>query len=247
MNIVLIPARSGSKGVPGKNIAQLKGHPLIAYSIAAAKLAGVERVLISTDSKEYAEIARYYGAEVPFLRPAELSTDRSTDYEFMRHAMEWIRDNEGIEPEYWLHIRPTTPLRDPIILKQAIKAIKNHPQATSLRSGHEAPESPFKWLMKNEKGYFMGLCEDLTPEKVNLPRQSFPPVYVPNGYVDIVRISHVLKNTTLHGDKMLVFETPPVAEIDTKEDFEYVDYKMKNISSPLTEYLSRTISKGINN
>ena len=243
--IAVIPARSGSKGVPGKNIAKLNGHPLIAYSIAAAKLAGVERVLVSTDSKEYADIAQHYRAEVPFLRPAELSTDHSTDYEFMRHAMEWIIENERIEPPYWLHLRPTTPLRDPSILKEAIKSIKNHPQATSLRSGHEAPESPFKWLMMDKKGYFIGLREDLTPEKVNLPRQSFPPVYIPNGYIDIVRASHVLKNRTLHGEKMLIFKTPPVIEIDTKEDFEYVNYKVKNICTPLMEYLAKNFSKGV--
>ena len=100
--------------------------------------------------------------------------------------------------------------------------------------------------MKDETGYFMGLREDLTSEKVNLPRQSFPPVYIPNGYIDIVRISHVFKKQTLHGNKMLIFETPQVVEIDTKEDFEYIDYKMKNISTSLTEYLSHTTSKGIN-
>ena len=236
--IAIIPARGGSKGIPHKNIIELNGHPLLAYSIAAAKLAGVERVLISTDSKEYAEIAKHYGAEVPFLRPDELSNDQSTDYDFMRHAMEWIRDNEGIEPEYWLHIRPTTPLRDPIILKQAIKTIKNDPNATSVRSGHEAPESPFKWLMKDENGYFIGLRKDLTSEKVNLPRQSFPYVYVPNGYIDIARISHVLKSKTLHGNRMIVFETPPIDEIDTKEDLEYVKFKIKNNSSLLAEFFS---------
>ena len=236
--IAIIPARGGSKGVPHKNIIELNGHPLLAYSIAAAKLAGVERVLISTDSEEYAEIAKHYGAEVPFLRPDELSNDQSTDYDFMRHAMEWVRANEGIEPEYWLHIRPTTPLRDPIVLKQAIKTIKNDPNATSVRSGHEAPESPFKWLMKDEKGYFIGLRKDLTSEKVNLPRQSFPHVYVPNGYIDIARISHVLKSKTLHGNRMIVFETPPIDEIDTKEDLEYVKFKIKNNSSLLTEFFS---------
>jgi N-acylneuraminate cytidylyltransferase len=236
--IAIIPARGGSKGVPHKNIIELNGHPLLAYSIAAAKLAGVERVLISTDSEEYAEIAKHYGAEVPFLRPDELSNDQSSDYDFMRHAMEWVRANEGIEPEYWLHIRPTTPLRDPVVLKQAIKTIKNDPNATSVRSGHEAPESPFKWLMKDEKGYFIGLRKDLTSEKVNLPRQSFPHVYVPNGYIDIARISHVLKSETLHGNRMIVFETPPIDEIDTKEDLEYVKFKIKNNPSLLTEFFS---------
>lgn len=239
--LAIIPARGGSKGVPHKNIIELNGHPLLAYGIAAAKLAGVERVLISTDSKEYAEIAKHYGAEVPFLRPVQLSTDQSTDYDFMRHAMEWVRDNEGIEPEYWMHVRPTTPLRDPTVLKEAIQLIKSDSKATSLRSGHEAQESPFKWLMKDEKGYFVGLRKDLTSEKVNLPRQSFPCVYVPNGYIDIARISHVLKSKTLHGNRMIVFETPPIDEIDTKEDFDYVEYKTKKKPSKLIEYLSQKL------
>ena len=111
--LAIIPARSGSKGVPGKNIAILGGHPLIAFSIVAAKLAGIERVLVSTDSEEYARMAKQYGAETPFLRPAEISSDQSTDFEFMRHAMDWMVDKENLAPEYWLHLRPTTPFRDP--------------------------------------------------------------------------------------------------------------------------------------
>ena len=88
--IAIIPARSGSKGVPGKNIALLGGYPLIAYSIAAAKLSGIDRVLVSTDSEEYALITRRYGAETPFVRPDEISSDQSTDFEFMRHAIDWM-------------------------------------------------------------------------------------------------------------------------------------------------------------
>ena len=86
--LAIIPARSGSKGVPGKNIALLGGHPLIAFSIAAAKLAGIERVIVSTDSEEYASVAMRYKAEIPFMRPAEISSDQSTDFEFMRYAMD---------------------------------------------------------------------------------------------------------------------------------------------------------------
>ncbi len=144
--IAIIPARSGSKGVPGKNIALLGGHPLIAFSIAAAKLAGIERVLVSTDSEEYASVAMRYKAEIPFMRPAEISSDQSTDFEFMRHAMDWMVEKENSASEYWLHLRPTTPLRDPQILKDALELIQQHPEASSLRSGHEVPESPFKWF-----------------------------------------------------------------------------------------------------
>ena len=235
--LAIIPARSGSKGVPGKNIALLGGHPLIAFSIAAAKLAGIERVLVSTDSEEYASVAMRYKAEIPFMRPAEISSDQSTDFEFMRHAIDWMIDKEKTVPEFWVHLRPTTPFRDPQILKDALELIQQHPEASSLRSGHEVPESPFKWFLKDDEGFFKGLREDLTPEEVNLPRQTFPKMYNPNGYVDIVRSSHVLHNTTLHGEKMLVFESPQCVEIDKQEDFEYQKYQILKHGSPMQDYL----------
>jgi N-acylneuraminate cytidylyltransferase len=184
-------------------------------------------------------MAKQYGAETPFLRPAEISSDQSTDFEFMRHAMEWVSQHESSAPEYWLHLRPTTPLREPQILKNAIELIQQHPEASSLRSGHEVPESPFKWFLKDEDGFFKGLRDDLNPEKVNLPRQMFPKMYNPDGYVDIVRSSHVLHNTTLHGEKMLVFESPQCEEIDKQEDFEYLEYQFRRHGSQLQEYLKQ--------
>jgi N-acylneuraminate cytidylyltransferase len=234
--IAIIPARSGSKGVPDKNIRLLGGHPLIAYSIAAAKLTGIDRVLISTDSKQYAEIATKYGAEAPFLRPAKLADDESTDYEFMQHAMTWMAKTEGEVAEYWVHLRPTTPLRDPSVLKEAANCLQKHPEAHSLRSAHPAPESPFKWFLRGSSGYFQGLREDLTPEKVNLPRQFFPTMYVPDGYVDIVRLSWVLAQPNLHGNHMYVFESPVCTEIDISKDFEFLEYQL-NSSHLLKKYL----------
>ena len=104
----IIPARSGSKGVKDKNIRCLDGYPLLAFSIAAArKCPEVSRVIVSTDSEHYASIARYYGAEAPFLRPEAISGDKSTDIEFMEHAIGWLSENEGTLPEYFLHLRPT--------------------------------------------------------------------------------------------------------------------------------------------
>ena len=155
--IAIIPARSGSKGVPDKNIKLLGRYPLIAYSIAAAKLAGIPRVIVSTDSEQYAEIAKRYGAEVPFLRPVELSEDNSTDYELMLHAMTWLSREEGEIAEFWVHLRPTTPLRVPKILKDAMICIQVHQEAHSLRSAHQAPESPFKWFLRDQAGFFEGL------------------------------------------------------------------------------------------
>lgn len=236
--VAIIPARSGSKGVPGKNINPLGGFPLIAYSIAIAKMIpDIDRVIVSTDSEEYANIARQYGAEVPFLRPQSISEDKSSDLDFMLHAMQWFQENEKESFEFWMHLRPTTPLRAPEVVQAAIDLMLKSPEATSLRSGHLAPESPFKWFMKDEKDYFVGLKEDFTPASVNLPRQSFPPVYVPDGYVDIVRSSCVLSTNSLHGDKMLVFESPVCSEIDTQDDFNYIEYQLKKESPAIFKFL----------
>lgn len=237
--IAIIPARSGSKGVPGKNINLLGGIPLFAYSILAAKMIPeVERVIVSTDSKEYAELANQFGAETPFIRPDDISGDKSSDLDFFIHALEWFKLNEGAIPDYLLHLRPTTPLRNPAIMSEAVNLFLTKKDASSLRSGHAAPESPFKWFLKDDQGYFKGLRDDLTPEKVNLPRQMFPSVYVPDGYIDIVRSTVILNNNSLHGDKMLVFESPHCVEVDTLEDFKYLEYQIHKDGSPILEYFN---------
>ncbi|PYR99017.1 MAG: cytidylyltransferase, partial [Acidobacteria bacterium] len=136
----LIPARGGSKGVPKKNIKLLGGYPLIAYSIAAAKLCPlVDRIVVSTDSEDIANISKKYGADVPFLRPAELATDSSPDRDFILHALAYFERQERNTPEYIVHLRPTTPLRDPALMAEAIECIRNNSEATSLRSAHPAP------------------------------------------------------------------------------------------------------------
>ena len=109
--VAIIPARSGSKGVKNKNVRCLQGYPMISYSIVAARMSNsINRVIVSTDSERYGRIAQYYGAEVPFLRPAELALDMSSDIEFMEHAINWLYENEGFVPEYFVHLRPTYPL-----------------------------------------------------------------------------------------------------------------------------------------
>lgn len=236
--IAIIPARSGSKGVPGKNIKLLGGIPLFAFSIIAAKMMpSVSRVIVSTDSEEYAQIAKKYGAEVPFLRPNEISGDKSTDFDLFLHALNWFKENENFIPEYIIHLRPTTPLRNPQMMEEAVKLFfENKNLASSLRSGHSAPESPYKWFLKDDNNYFKGLRDDLTPEKVNLPRQSFPSVYIPDGYIDILKSSVILTTGTLHGDKMLVFESPFCVEVDTKDDFEYLEFQIKKEGSPIINF-----------
>ena len=234
--IAIIPARSGSKSLIDKNIKLLSGHPLIAYSIAAARLSRkIERIIVSTNSEKYADIARRYGAEVPFIRPDRYSKDTSTDRDFLIHAMKWIKDNEHNEPEYWVHLRPTTPLRIPKIIDDAINIIKDDGSSTSLRSGHKAPESPLKWFVKSDK-YFKGLVDN---EKYNLHKESFEQVYIPDGYVDIVKASYMLKNKKIHGDQMLCFESPVCTEVDSTEEFDYIQYQINKNESLLLDHLNK--------
>jgi CMP-N,N'-diacetyllegionaminic acid synthase len=233
--IAIIPARSGSKSIVDKNIKLLSGHPLIAYSIAAAKLSKkIDRVIISTNSETYAQIAKNYGAEVPFIRPNIFSTDESTDRDFLVHAMNWLNENEGSLPEYWVHLRPTTPLREVKVLDNAIDLIHNENGSSSLRSAHKAPESPLKWLVKNGK-YYIGMLEN---EDYNLPKEAFDQFYIPDGYVDIVRASFMMKNEKIHGDKMIGFESPVCSEVDSPEEFSYIQYQLDKYNSELLNYLN---------
>lgn len=236
----IIPARGGSKGVPRKNIRLLKGFPLIAYSIAAAKLSKhTERVIVSTESSEIAEIAQQYGAEVPFIRPAEFAQDRSPDIDFIQHAINWFAQHETIIPDLFVHLRPTTPLRDPLLIDQAIEEIIGNDKATALRSAHELAEPPQK-MFAIDNGYLTGFFpDDPRPEYYNLPRQVFPKAYHPNGYVDIIRTDYVTKTGSLHGPRMLGFVTPVTIEIDNPEDFSQIEYTLDKGSHPLHDYLTQ--------
>ena len=225
--IAIIPARGGSKGIPKKNIIDLAGFPLIAYSIVAAKLSRIiDRIIVSTDSREIAEIAKRYGAEVPFLRPKKFAKDTSHDIEFVQHVLNWLQNNEGYQPEYLVNLRPTTPLRGPELIDEAIKKILKNKRATSLRSAHELSESPYKFFeIKNS--FFVGLFpNDSRIEYHNLPRQIFSPVYHPNGYVDIVKSQVVIDTNTLYGSKIFPFITPVVGELDIPEDLDYIKFNL---------------------
>ena len=234
----IIPARGGSKGVPKKNIRPLAGYPLIAYSALAGKLAGnIDRVIVSTDSQEIADAAAAYGAEVPFLRPAELAGDKSTDMEFFLHAIDWFEKKEGGAPDYFVHLRPTTPLRDPALVAASIEQMLACSGATSLRSAHEMPESPHK-VFQMENGFLAGFFpHDPRPEYYNLPRQSFPKAYYPNGYVDIVKTSYIRESGKLHGPRMLGFITPVTAEVDRIEDFDFIEFQVARQSNRVLDHL----------
>ena len=240
--VTIIPARSGSKSIPDKNILRLGKYPLIAYSIAAAKLSKYSsRVIVSTDSEKYASIAKDFGAEVPFIRPLNFSGDKSVDRDFLVHAMQWFLENESNLPEIWIHLRPTTPLRNPEIMDKAIDYFLENPEATSLRSAHKAPESPMKWFIKEKNNYFKGFVDS---QISNLPKEMFKETYIPNGYIDIVKSSNVMKNFNIHGNKILAFSTPVVNEVDSIEEFEYISFQLKKQNLTLQNYLDKIYKNG---
>ena len=236
--IALICARGGSKGVPKKNIKAIGGFPMIAYSIVAGQLSEkLDRCIVSTDSQEISDIAKAYGADVPFLRPSEFATDSSTDIEYIKHAIDWFDKNEGYIPEYWVLLRPTTPLREPKVIDNAIDEIINNSEATSLISIHEFAETPGKMFGMQDK-YLHGLCPmDPRPEYFTLPRQAFAPSYFGNGYVDIVKTSTVVKHESCFGSRMLGFKTPDTGEIDIPEDFKRVEFYLNNSNSSIFNFL----------
>ena len=237
--VAVIPARAGSKGVIDKNIKLLAGYPLIAYSVVAARLASsIDRIIVSTDSEEYASIACKYGAEVPFLRPEEISGDNSTDYDFIKHLLDWLLCDESKLPKYLVHLRPTTPLRVSSEMDRAISLMKERSDCTSLRSAHELPEPPHKMFQINQEGFFDGFFpDDPREEYYNLPRQTFPKAYHPNGYVDIIKPDFAQKTGLLYGSKMLGFVTPLTVEVDMPEDFELLEYRLSKYGNPVYEYL----------
>jgi len=226
--VALIPARSGSKGVPDKNVKHICGKPLIAFSIKAAlKSSLIDRVIVSTDSLSYAKIAEEFGAEVPFIRPTEISQDSSTDIEFFKHAINWLSMNEGHVPSYFVHLRPTTPLRDPEVIDEAIRTIIKS-NYSSLRSVHKMSESAYK-AFEIQDGMLMRMCgKGPSLDASNLGRQSYPATYNANGYVDVVRSNLITEHGQLHGDRVFAFVTDLAEEIDEIGDIAFVEYVLQH-------------------
>ncbi len=237
--LAVIPARGGSKGVPKKNIKLLENYPLISYSIAAAKLSEkIDKVVVTTDSEEIANISLQYDAEVPFLRPAKLATDSATDIDYMIHCLDWLESNENYIPDLVVLLRPTTPLREVKYIDEAIEALMGNDIATSLRSSHIVSESPFKWFSL-QKGFYTPICENYDLEDTNKPRQKFPDVYIPNGYVDIIKTDFITKHNSLYGNHILGFITPIGYEVDTSDDFDYLEFKATKKKINLFKYLDK--------
>ena len=219
--LAIIPARSGSKSVPHKNIRLFRGKPLIAHSIEQGLAArNVDRVLVSTDSAEYARIARDAGADVPFLRPEAIAQDLSTDIEVFVHALEWLQENEGYRPELCLHLRPTYPVRTVTDIEGAVELLLARPDVDSVRSVAPAPHTPYKmWRLDEPSGLLRPLLESGIPEAHNLARQALPTVYLQNAAIDVVRADVVMNARSMTGSRILPYRMSDIHDIDTEFDF----------------------------
>ncbi len=206
--LAIIPARSGSKGLPGKNIKPLLQHPLLAYSILAAQQSKlINRITVNTDSEQIAEIAKNYQAEIPFIRPAELAQDASTDLEVFKHQLEWMKNTEEYAPDIVVQLRPTSPVRFANWIDEAIEKLVSS-DADSIRVVTESPLTPFKmWLINNNND---GAMEPLVSvknisEPYNQPRQSLPIVYWQIGTLDVIKTKTILEDSSMSGKKILSY------------------------------------------
>ncbi len=227
--LALIPARGGSKSVPRKNIIKLGGKPMIAWAIEVAlKSKYITRVVVTTDCPEIAKVAKEYGAEVPFLRPVEISGDKALDVEFHQHALTWLSENEGYHPDFVVNLRPTPPARKVETVNAAIEHFMKHPEADSLRSIHLASESPFKMWRIGDDGFMKSIASiEGVKEPYNQPRQNLPLVYWQDGYVDITKPDVILRKNSTTGDKIVPFEIhEPAVDIDYPEDIENAEAQL---------------------
>jgi YrbI family 3-deoxy-D-manno-octulosonate 8-phosphate phosphatase len=231
--LAIIPARGGSKGIPRKNIRPFAGYPLIAYSIEAGLRAEtVTRVIVSTDDEEIASVAREYGAEAPFLRPAEFARDDSTDLPVFTQALDWLKIHEGYEPEIMVQLRPTSPFRPLDCVDNAVRKLIDHPEADSVRGVVSAGQNPHKmWILDGDEKPMRPLLKvPGLAEPYNAPRQALPPVHWQTGHVDAIRVSTIYQKKSLSGEIILplVLDWRYTVDIDTPFDWKRYEYLVLN-------------------
>ena len=221
--LAVIPARGGSKGIPRKNIRNFAGHPLIAYSIEAALLAKtVTRVIVTTDDEEIAAVARQYGAETPFIRPAEYAQDQTLDLPVFQHVIAWLAENENYHPDVVVQLRPTSPVRPPTLVDEAVSLLLEHPEADSVRGIVPAGQNPHKmWRLDAATGQMRPLLTvEGIDEPYNAPRQALPPVFWQTGHIDAIR-PRVFAQGSMSGKVILPVMVDPAytVDIDTPKDW----------------------------
>jgi len=223
--LAFIPARAGSKRVPNKNIKLLGGKPLISYTIdAARKSSRVNRVVVSTDSENIANVAKQHGAEVPFLRPEEISKSDSTEMQFFLHALYWFETNESYVPDLIVLLYPTSPFRKAESIDNAIERILKHPEADSLRSVKLCSEHPYKmWSVEDE--YLKPFTKDKDPNTHTLSYHLLPTVYIQNASIYITKPSTIINKKSPTGDIIIPFIMDELESVDinTPKDFKFAE------------------------
>jgi CMP-N,N'-diacetyllegionaminic acid synthase len=226
--VALVPARAGSRRVPGKNVRRLGGHPLLAYSIAAAREAGVfQRVVLSTDDAEYAAIGRHYGADVPFLRPAELAGPAATDIGWIQHALAELR-SAGEQVEAFVILRPTSPFRTATTIRRAWELFTAATAVDSLRAVEPAAQHPGK--MWRILGGRLVPVLPVQPDGVpwhSRPTQSLPPVWVQNASLEIAW-TRCADAGSIAGEAVLPFLTEGYEgfDINSEYDWSYAEHEL---------------------
>ena len=233
--VAFIPARLGSKRVPGKNIRALAGHPLIAYTIAPALDSGVfDAVIVSTDSEDIAAAARHYGAEVPFLRPAEFAGDTSPDIEWLEHALTNLRSGGRCWDAYSI-LRPTSPFRSAGTIRRACGLFTAQTGVDSLRAVEKCTQHPGKmWVIRGDRMLPLlpfGLASPKPhggaggPSEQpwhSTPYQALPPVYVQNASLEIAWTRVVLERRTIAGDVVVPFVTEGHEGFDINDPYDWM-------------------------
>lgn len=234
-SLAIIPARGGSKGIPGKNIKDLAGKPLIAWTIEAAKNSEyIDRVIVSTDDESIIEVAKKFGAEVPFIRPKEISGDLATDIEFINHALQYLAINEKYQPDIVLRLPPTSPLRTSSHIDAGIKTLVETAGADAVRPIVPVPKHPYKfWIINKENSTLLKpfLEKEITgfDEPHNLPRQLLPDVYMHTGAMDVIWYRTIVEQQSTSGRSTAYFfmDEDSACNIDHPNDFLMSEILMK--------------------
>jgi CMP-N-acetylneuraminic acid synthetase len=223
--VAFVPARSGSERVPQKNVRPLAGHPLLAYAIeTAVRSDGFARVVVSTDSEEIAEVARWYGADVPFLRPPEYATSTSPDIEWLRFTLGALNEHY----ELFALIRATNPFRGPDTVHRGLAQFLATPDADSLRAVELVKQHPGKTWVLDEDGRTMRPLLDQTHLEVAWHAgqyQALPPVYIQNSALEIAWTRTVTETGTREGNVVAPFLTSGYEgfNVDDEEDWEQAE------------------------
>lgn len=223
----LIPARGGSKSIPHKNIKLLAGKPLIAWTIEAAmRCRGLSRLIVSTDDQQIAEVAVQRGAEVPFLRPAELAGDDTSSVTVVLHLMKWLEEQGTVLPDYILLLQPTSPFRTTADIETAL-ALAESREAEAVVSVCEAGDHPFLCKRIREDGMladFVGANTDY------LRRQDLPPAYSLNGAIYLNRCASFLNKRTFIPEDTVPYLMPPdrSLDIDTPWDWHLAELVLRD-------------------